>query len=84
MMHTWQLQEAKNRLSEVVAEAITSGPQIISKRGVETVVVISFRDYRKLAGRQQKLTDFFQASPLYGVELDLSRDQGSPRPDLVL
>jgi len=83
-MHTWQLQEAKNRLSEVVAKATISGPQIISKRGVETVVVISFRDYRRLTAKQQKLTDFFQASPLCCVELDLSRDQGRARPDLPL
>lgn len=84
MAHMWQLQEAKNRLSEVVDEATKNGPQVISKRGVETVVVISFRDYGKLTARQQKLTDFFQESPLCGIELDLSRDQGEVRPDLSL
>ena len=29
MMHSWQLQEAKNRLSEVVDEAMKGGPQVI-------------------------------------------------------
>ncbi|MCB1032907.1 MAG: type II toxin-antitoxin system Phd/YefM family antitoxin, partial [Acidobacteria bacterium] len=47
-MHTWQLQHAKNKLSEVVDRAVQEGPQVISRRGVETAVVVSVRDYRKL------------------------------------
>ena len=41
MSHTWQLQEAKNKLSEVVDEAIREGPQVITGRGEEVAVVIS-------------------------------------------
>ena len=84
MMRTWQLQEAKNRLSEVVDEAMKGGPQVITRRGAEAVVVISFADYRKMVAKQQKLTDFFRESPFAGLEIDLSRDRGGPRPDIAL
>jgi prevent-host-death family protein len=40
MARTWQLQEAKNRFSEVVEEALKEGPQVITRRGVETAVVL--------------------------------------------
>ena len=41
MSRSWQLQEAKNRLSEVVDEALKEGPQVITRRGVETAIVLS-------------------------------------------
>ena len=46
--------------------------------------MISFADYRKMVAKQQKLTDFFRESPFAGVEIDLSRDKGGPRPDIAL
>ena len=71
----WQLQEAKNKLSRVVEEAKSSGPQVITVRGKETAVVLSIEDYSKLTRREDTLLDFFQSSPLRGIELDLTRDQ---------
>jgi prevent-host-death family protein len=37
----WQLQEAKNRFSEVVDEALHKGPQTVTRHGQEVVVIIS-------------------------------------------
>ena len=82
MEGSWQLQEAKNKLSEVVDAAVNKGPQIITRRGVETAVVISADDYRKLRLRQMTLVEFFRASPLVGVELDLTRDTSPARNDV--
>lgn len=45
MTDRWQLQEAKNKFSEVVEEALKRGPQLITKRGVETAIVLSYKDY---------------------------------------
>lgn len=84
MTRVWQLQEAKNKLSEVVDEALSHGPQIITKRGVETAIVLSYADYRKLLLNQQKLSDFFRESPLAGVDLDLTRDTSPSREDIAL
>jgi prevent-host-death family protein len=84
MARVWQLQEAKNRFSEVVAKAIKHGPQIITKRGVETVIVVSCAEYRKVMLNRKKLSDFFHESPLAGVDLDLRRDKSGLRVDIAL
>ena len=79
MPRTWQLQEAKNKFSRVVSEAQHSGPQIITRRGEKTAVVLSFEEYRRLTASDQKLSEFFRKSPLAEVELDLSRDTSPVR-----
>lgn len=84
MKRTWQLQEAKNKFSEVVEEALREGPQVVTKRGVETVVILSHSEYVRLTAPQQKLSAFFRESPLAEVELDLRRDTSGLRPDVVL
>lgn len=83
-MNNWQLQDAKNRLSEVVEKALHDGPQVITRHGVPTVVVVSVADYRRLSASQGKLSEFFRTSPLADVELDLSRDRSLPREALAL
>jgi antitoxin Phd len=76
----WQLQEAKNRLSEVVRRAREEGPQVITLRGDEAVVVLDADEYRRLARRPKgSLVDFFRKSPLVGVELDLTRSHDTGR-----
>ncbi len=80
----WQLQEAKNKFSEVVDEAIRHGPQIITKRGIETVIVLSYSEYRKAMLNQKKLSDFFRESPLAKAGLDLRRDKSGLRADIAL
>ena len=84
MIHTWQLQEAKNKFSQVVENAVNSGPQIITKRGVEVAIVLSFAEYRKMLSSRQKLSDFFRDSPLVGADLDLTRDTSYARHDVEL
>ncbi len=75
----WQLQEAKNRFSEVVNRALTEGPQTVTRHGEEIVVVLSKAEYNRLKKSQTSLLEFFRQSPLVGVELELERDQSLPR-----
>ena len=79
MSRVWQLQEAKNKFSEVVEEALSHGPQVITKRGVEAVIVLSYAEYRTLLLNRKKLSTFFRESPLVGEDLDLTRDKSGPR-----
>lgn len=79
MRPSWQLQEAKNRLSAVVDEAIRSGPQTITRHGKEAVVVLSMKDFQRLAARKTGLIEFFRHSPLRGVDLDLERSRDAGR-----
>ena len=73
MNQFWQLQDAKNRFSEVVALALKEGPQLITRRGEKTAVVLSYEEYEKLCKVQGKLSEFFRESPL--AEIDLERGQ---------
>jgi prevent-host-death family protein len=78
-MSRWQLQEAKNRLSEVVRKAADEGPQVITLRGEDAVVVIAVEEYGRLTRKPRgTLVDFLRASPLAAVALDptRSRDPG--------
>ena len=77
MNSLWQLQEAKNKFSEVVNHAQTDGPQEISRHGAKAAVVISFEEYKKLKQRRGSIVDFFRASPLN--EIDLKRVKDLPR-----
>ncbi len=79
---SWQLQTAKARFSEVFRRARTEGPQLITRQGKESVVMISDVQYDQLVGRSHQprnLAQFFRESPLVGIELDLARqkDAGS-------
>ncbi len=80
----WQIQDAKNKLSEVITRALTQGPQVITKHGEKTVVVVSYVEYEKLRKSQGKLSEFFRQSPLAGSDLDLSRDKSLPREGIEL
>ncbi len=82
MSDTWQIQDAKNKLSEVIARALKQGPQLITRHGEKTVVVVAYAEYEKLRKSQGKLSEFFGASPLAGVELE--RDKSLPREGLKL
>jgi len=75
----WRLQEAKNRLSEVVRRARDEGPQVITLHGEDAAVVVSTKDYQKFGRRKGSLVEFFRQSPLVGVDLDLTRSRDTGR-----
>lgn len=79
MAGTWSLQDAKNRFSELVREALRAGPQVVTRRGKETAVVLSAEEYRRLLRPEVGLVEFMRSSPLAGVELDLDRDRDAGR-----
>jgi prevent-host-death family protein len=78
-MSSWQLQDAKARLSELVKKATQEGPQHITLHGAPAAVVLSEADYRRLKMRPKRFIDFIRSSPLTGVELDLTRNRSLPR-----
>jgi prevent-host-death family protein len=47
-MTKWQLQEAKARFSELIDDTIEKGPQVVTRRGIDTAVVVSIDEWRKL------------------------------------
>ena len=79
MKKSWSLQDAKNKFSQVVEDAQKDGPQIITKRGVEAVIVLSIADYKRLTKPETNIVDFFRQSPLYRIALDLERNKEPSR-----
>lgn len=82
---TWQLQEAKNKFSQLVEKARKFGPQVVTKHGKEAVVILSFEDYKKMVHPENNLIDFLQNSPLSKAKIDFSslRQKDKPR-DITL
>ncbi len=76
----WQVQEAKQKFSELVERAITDGPQTISRRGVDVAVVVSIEEYLRLTDRKPSLAEFLLSeSGPYFDDLVLERSQEFPR-----
>lgn len=74
----WQVQEAKQRFSEVVRSARSDGPQFVTKHGDEVAVVLDIREYRRLKGGIRDFKAFLQTGP--GTDdLDLTRSRDLPR-----
>jgi len=48
MDNVWQVQEAKARFSELLETSLADGPQIVTKRGVETAVLVPIKHWRRL------------------------------------
>jgi antitoxin Phd len=67
-MHTWSVQDAKARFSELLDTCIVEGTQVITKRGAETAVLVPVGEWRRLQAaarpslKQLLLTDEARAT----------------------
>lgn len=78
-MQTWQMQEAKARMSELVKRA-QSQPQDITLHGKSVAVVISRETFDRLSQTQDSLVEFMRRSPLYGTDdIEFERDRSLTR-----
>jgi prevent-host-death family protein len=78
---TWQVQEAKQRFSEVIRAAQTGEPQIVTRHGEEIVVIVDISQFRRLHGQSTSLMDYLVAAPHIDVDvdLDIERRRDAPR-----
>ena len=77
-MQSWQFQEAKAKLTQLVNKA-SKHPQLITRHGNPAVVVMNVEDYEKLTSKHESLVSFLKRSPLCGVDLKLDRSKASMR-----
>jgi antitoxin Phd len=76
-MARWQVQDAKTRLSEVIEEAHSKGPQIITRHGAERAVVLSINDFRALTAHKPGLKEYLLGGPkVDSFEIEPNRDTG--------
>ena len=76
---TWNLAEAKNRLTEVVNLALTEGPQTITRKGRTAAIVVGAEEWQRKTRRVGNLAEFFANSPLRGSGLQIQRLKKRPR-----
>lgn len=78
IVKSWQLQTAKNRLSEVVDAAEEGTPQVITRHGRPTVVVVSIDQYDELVHAKGRFIDLLRRAPRISGGLDVrrSKDRG--------
>ncbi len=74
----WTVAGAKARLSEVIERA-QSDPQIITRHGKPSVVIVSAEEWARKTVRKGTLAEFLMASPLRDADLDLDRARDQPR-----
>jgi prevent-host-death family protein len=65
----WQLQDAKNRFSELVQRARQEGPQVVTLRGRRAAVVLSAEAYDALLRERPSLVDHLLAGPSWDDDL---------------
>src|SRR6266850_1332856 len=75
----WKLEDAKARFSEVVRRAQSEGPQRVTVRGRDAVVVISAEELERLLPAERRLPFVEFMESLYAEGLDLSREPDSGR-----
>ncbi|UCH26098.1 MAG: type II toxin-antitoxin system Phd/YefM family antitoxin [Trueperaceae bacterium] len=68
----WQIQEAKQKFSELIKRAHQEGPQVVTRHGEEVAVVVSAETYRRLSGSAKDFKAFLLSGPDLG-ELDIQR-----------
>lgn len=78
----WKLEDAKARFSELVRRARTEGPQRVTRRGRDAVVVIAAEELEQLRAPQAApggFVEFMESLHVAGAELDLARDHDTGR-----
>ena len=81
MSGTWEVQEAKTRFSEFLQKSLSEGPQIVTRRGVETAVLVPIGQWRRMQRvRQTNIKEWLLAPTLRTETLAPPRSELPSRP----
>lgn len=74
----WSVERTKARLSEVIRRARQEGPQRVTLRGRDAVVILSAEEYERLAPPKPRgrLTDFLRSTGLADIDVSRPEDRG--------
>lgn len=84
-MHVWPVQDAKARFSELLDACVTDGPQLVTRRGIETAVLVPIDEWRRLqATARPSLKQLLLADDARTDSLVPERGKARRRPAVVL
>lgn len=79
-MSIWPVQDAKARFSELLDAAVNKGPQIVTRRGVETAVLVPIEEWRRLGKlRRPSLKELLLAPEPRFEDCSPARQASPPR-----
>jgi prevent-host-death family protein len=79
-MKIWPVQDAKARFSELLEDCVTTGPQLVSKRGTVTAVLVPIAEWERLtAEKPRTLKEWLTADDHYRGELNIPPRSKRPR-----
>ncbi len=73
----WQVQDAKQRFSELIRRAQTDGVQVVTKHGAEVAVVLGIEEFHRLSGTGTDFKEYLRGGPR--AELTIARSGALPR-----
>lgn len=76
-MQKVSIYDGKAKFSELVSQASGGEPQVITKNGVETAVIISYEQFRRLTAKRRPLVEFLLDNPFRELdeEITIERDR---------
>ena len=77
-MSSWQVQDAKARFSEFLDASLKKGPQVVTRRGIETAVLVPIEEWNRLQRADRQSLKALLLSPEARFE-DVIPERGSLR-----
>lgn len=72
-MKIWPVQDAKARFSELLNACVKDGPQVVSRRGTETAVLVPIAEWKRLNGAAMPSLKDLLLSDVGRADFDLPR-----------
>ena len=72
-MHTWPVQDAKSRFSELLDTCISEGPQLVTRRGIEAAVLVSIDEWHRLKNNARLSLKSLLLSDEYRADFDVPK-----------
>lgn len=70
-MHTWPVQDAKARFSELLDACVANGPQIVTRRGAETAILVPIEQWKRLSSAAKPTLKELLMSDVDRADFDL-------------
>jgi antitoxin Phd len=77
-MHTWSVQDAKARFSEFLDACVANGPQIVTRRGAETAILVPIEQWKRLSSAAKPTLKELLLSDVDRVDFELP-ERGSTK-----